>query len=96
MAVKVPVDVIKKARKGSVRLRKAGYRVEAAHTPNAPAAVPTIPPPIPPLRVALAARQSHVERQDGTSRDHVLVVLLLFFFGGDLHRGKRALARKSV
>ena len=53
MAENVPAEVIKNARKGNVRLLKAGYLAEAAYTPNAPAARPAAPPPNPPFNVAL-------------------------------------------
>ena len=45
--------VTRKARMGRVRFRKAGYRLEAPHTPSDPTARPTTPPMIPPVNVAL-------------------------------------------
>ena len=49
----LPADVTRKARRGSVSVRKAGNRLLAAHTAPVPTASPTRPPPMPPLSVAL-------------------------------------------
>lgn len=49
----VPELAIKKARKGSVKLRNAGYLEDAAITPAVPTAVPMAPPIKPPITVAL-------------------------------------------
>lgn len=49
----VPPLVIRKAFNGSVRFRKAGYLNVAPYTPANPTARPAIPPPMPPLSVAL-------------------------------------------
>jgi hypothetical protein len=51
----VPVEMARKARKGTVRERKPGYRLVAARTPTVPAPRPRSPPITPPLTVALEA-----------------------------------------
>ena len=53
----VPTEAIRKARKGSVRPRMAGYRFPAAHSPMEPAARPLAPPTAPPLSVSLQWRK---------------------------------------
>ena len=79
----VPPDVTRKALRGRVNCRKAGYRVAAAQTPPTATASPAIPPTAPPLRVSLFSSAA-------MSKDHelggVLVMSFLFFLGEDLHR----------
>lgn len=50
----VPVEATRKARNGTVRALKDGYRRLAPATAAAPTAVPMRPPIDPPLMVALA------------------------------------------
>jgi hypothetical protein len=49
----VPVDVTRKARKGSVSALKDGYLLLAPMTAAVPSAVPMAPPSTPPLTEAL-------------------------------------------
>lgn len=49
----VPVETARKTRKGTVRERNPGYRLEAAITPAVPTPNPMRPPKRPPLTVAL-------------------------------------------
>jgi hypothetical protein len=49
----VPVDTAKNVRNWSVRPRNAGYRLDAARTPNVPTPRPARPPMMPPLTVTL-------------------------------------------
>lgn len=76
---------------GNVKLRNAGYRLVAPHTPNAQAARPATPPMVPPLTVSLSLDVSAalLWSNDCCGRYRyscdVLVMLLLFFWGEDLH-----------
>lgn len=80
---KVPELTIKNARNGRVRPLNAGYRADAAYTPNAPAARPAAPPIAPPFTVALPSLSVRVPLSQVAC--FILVMLLLLFFGEDLH-----------
>ena len=54
---KVVLDVTRKALRGRVKCRKAGYRAPAAKTPPKPRASPAAPPIEPPLSVSLYSQQ---------------------------------------
>lgn len=83
----MPLPVIRKARKGSVRPRKAGYLRDAANTPRPPRARPAAPPRTPPLTVALELESVLFWLEDEVACLGSLVVLLFFFLGQDLHIG---------
>lgn len=79
----VPPDVIRKALRGRVNCRKAGYRAAAAQIPPTPTASPAIPPIAPPLSVSLL---SSAAMSRGHGLEGVLVMSFLFFLREDLHR----------
>lgn len=80
----VPVEATRKARKGTVRARKDGYRLLAATTLAAPSPVPMRPPIEPPLIVALHLCQN-LGLESILVRPDLLVMRLLLFFRKDLH-----------
>jgi hypothetical protein len=79
--------VTRKARNGIESARKLWYRLLAPMTAAVPIVMPTRPPRVPPLTVALARDQPRSDSH--TYLVHLLVMRLLLFFRKDLHDVRR-------